>query len=172
MAKANKKSKIVTPVLLRIGLGDDLGFTKVEHFQNYADNSVDSICSVFHFHRLTQEQRWAFMNETFRVLKAQSPLVVIVPYWTSARAISDPLAQFPPLCENSFSVYNKKFREQEQLTELPLSCDFADIFGVGYNEDQSVVAGRNPEFIHDARKHKLNVILDLHVTMTKNVQDV
>lgn len=106
------------------------------------------------------------MDEAFRVLKPRSHIILVVPYYSSVRAIADPLAKFPPLCENSFMVYSKEFRDREQLSDIPLTCNFNDVFGVGYNQDQELT-GRNDEFIYAARKNKLNTVLDIHVTLTK-----
>jgi len=127
---------------------------------------VDFIFCAYYFQRLTREERHAFMNECCRILKPGAQLVVQVPHWSSMRAITDPLAPWPPLCESSFMVYSRQWREQEKMTDLPLTCDFGGSYGYGTTVDGDI-AVRNDEFQQQARKHWLNANLDLNVTLTK-----
>ena len=130
------------------------------------DSAVNAIFSPFYFHRLGSQERWVFMNECCRILKPKAQLSLVVPHWSSMRAITDPLAQWPPLCESSFLLYSKKWREDEKMSHLPLSCDFGGSYGYGYTMDADVAA-RNEEMQQLAKKHALNAVLDLHVTLTK-----
>jgi len=130
------------------------------------DGVVDFVFSAFYFHRLTREERWAFMNECYRILKPGAQVSLLMPHWSSMRAITDPWAQWPELCESSFMVYSKQWREQEKATDLPLVCDFGSSYGYGTTLDQDI-AVRNDEFQMQAKKHWLNANLDLSVTLTK-----
>ena len=186
---ARRKPRLVAveapPVRLRIGIGSEEGFTNVEiQFAfdpatppgyefgwrikplPYEDGMVDAIYSAFHFHRLPRACRFEFMNDAYRILKPGSQLMLVVPHAYSFRAISDPLSQWPPLCESSFMVYSKTWREQEQMTGLPLTCDFGASYGYGH-ATHPALEGRNEEFVAHAKEHEVNWILDLHCTLTK-----
>lgn len=178
------------PFFIRFGMGEEKGFLKlgadyekpahiidVNDTWPIADGVVDHIFTIFHFHRLTTEQRWHFMNEAFRVLKKKSDggpsadprtgqLGMKMPFWSSMRAIIDPLAQWPPLCESSFMVYNKRMREMEGYAHLPLTCDFWDVYGYGHDVDPAF-HGRSEDFLNERKKHMLNVAIDLNVALTK-----
>jgi SAM-dependent methyltransferase len=156
------------PFRIRVGNGEEEGFLKLDLAPPWPieDGAVDAIYSAFQFHRLGRPDRYRFMNEAFRVLKPGGQLSLVVPHWSSMRAITDPLAEWPPLCESSFMVYNRRWRESEQMTDLPLTCDFGDVYGYGHSLDPDI-AVRNDEFQQQAKKHWVNAILDLHVTLTK-----
>lgn len=128
------------------------------------DACVDELkCSHF-FEHLTGEQRMGFMDECWRVLKTGSQLTVIVPYWTSMRAIQDPTHQWPPVCEASFLYFNKKWREDNKLSHYPITCDFDFAFGYGLDNDLMV---RNQEWQQFAIKHYIQSANDLQVALTK-----
>ena len=168
MVSARRRPKLVpveTPIRLRIGIGSEEGFTNVDWLVG-EDGSVDAIYSAFHFHRLTRSQRYLFMNDAYRLLKPGCQLMLVMPHAHSFRAISDPLAEWPPLCESSFMVYSKAWRLQEQMTDLPLTCDFGASYGYGHTTHPGL-EGRNEEFVAHAKEHEANWILDLHVTLTR-----
>lgn len=165
---------------VRIGIGTEPGFLKLgpewdspDHVLDTRampwpidDSVVDTLYVSFYFHRLDPADRRAFMDEAWRVLKPGAQLIVVVPHWSSMRAISDPLAEWPPLCESSFMPYSKAWREQEKMTEdLPLACDFGPSYGYGTTLDPDVEM-RNDDYKGYARKHLLNASQDLHLTMT------
>ncbi len=171
MVSARRKPKLVPvetpPIRLRIGIGFEEGYTKVEDLRGLFGASVDAIYSAFHFHRLSQAERFEFMNEACRLLKPGGQLMLVMPHAFSFRAIADPMAQWPPLCESSFMVYSKEWREQEGMAGATgLTCDFGSTYGYGHtgHPDLSV---RNEEFVAHAKEHEVNWILDLHVTLTK-----
>jgi SAM-dependent methyltransferase len=168
---AKRKLKLVPPVTeplrIRVGNGEDSGFTKFGPPPwDVEDGAVEAVYSSFHFHRLDRAGRYAFMNEAYRVLKPGGQVSMVVPHWSSMRAITDPMAQWPPLCESSFMVFSKKWREQEAMTDLGLTCDFGDVYGFGTSVDPDI-AVRNDEFQAQARKHWINANMDLHLTLTK-----
>jgi SAM-dependent methyltransferase len=157
----------IEPLRIRVGNGEEPGFTKFGAPPwDVDDGSVEAIYSAFHFHRLDRAGRYAFMNECYRALKPGGQISLVVPHWSSMRAITDPMAQWPPLCESSFMVYSAKWREQEQMIDLGLTCDFGDVYGYGHSLDPDI-AVRNEEFQQQAKKHWVNAILDLHVTLTR-----
>lgn len=157
-----------TPFKIRVGNGEEEGFIKLDQPPPWQieDNVVDGVYSAFQFHRLTRDKRYIFMNEVFRILKPRSQLTLVVPHWSSMRAITDPLAEWPPLCESSFMVYSKQWREQEQMTDLALTCDFGAVYGYGHNIHPDLNV-RNDEFVAHAKEHEINWVLDLHITLTK-----
>ncbi len=165
MRKRALKTVATAPVRLRIGVGEEEGYTKVMSLVGEAD-TVDIIYSAFHFHRLVQCERFVFMNEAARLLKPGGQLILVVPHARSDRSINDPLAQWPPLCESSFLVYSRQWREQEQMTNLPLACDFGSVYGYGHTTHADLIA-RNEAFVAHAKEHETNWVLDLHVTLTK-----
>jgi hypothetical protein len=156
----------VPPVRLRIGIGTEDGYTNVKHIGAEEEGSVDAIYSAFHFHRLDRLGRYAFMNGAYRVLKPGAQLMLVMPHARSDRAICDPLAQWPPLCESSFMLYSKAWREQEKMMDLPLTCDFGGVYGYGHTPHPDLV-NRNEMFAEHAKEHEYNWVLDLHVTLTK-----
>lgn len=105
------------------------------------------------------------MDELWRVLVPGGKCTFIVPYWSSARAVQDPLAAWPPLCEQSFLYFNKKFREDNKIQALyEIRCDFD--FGFGYSLDNETATKAD-----DTRpfwtKHYVNAINDLQLVVTK-----
>jgi SAM-dependent methyltransferase len=98
--------------------------------------AVDSIyCSHF-FEHLTGAQRMAFMDECWRILKPGAQLAIIVPHWSSMRAVQDPTHQWPPVAETSFLYFNKTWREQNKLAHYAIACDFD--FGYGHAVDPDI----------------------------------
>lgn len=130
----------------------------------FEDESVESIwCSHF-FEHLTGAQRIAFMDECHRILKPGAQMVIIVPHWSSMRAIQDPTHQWPPVCETSFLYFNKGWREQNHLGHYNIKSDFD--FGYGFSLDGDIQV-RNAEHQQFAIKHYNNAVMDLHVTLTR-----
>ena len=178
MPRAARKPRlavVANPIKLRIGLGEEPGFTTIASHRdlaNYEANSVEEMFSPFVFHRLDNEGRWDFMNECWRVLMPTKTLKLIVPYYSSHLAISDPLAKWPPLCEASFAWYSKAWREAENMTDLPLRCNFGSPGNphagpvIGHENDPDV-AVRAEEYRAHAAKHMWNAVHKMHVTLTK-----
>lgn len=158
------------PVKLRIGVGEEEGFANIPAAElgSYGDETIEQVYLAFSFHRWTRNQRFRCMDEIFRVLKPGGQVSIVCPHANSLRAISDPEAQWPPICESSFMVYSKTWREQEGMTYLPLTCDFGAAYGYGHQFDPEV-AVRNDEYRAQAVKHWNNAVTDLHVTLTKPV---
>ena len=129
------------------------------------DNSVEEVCCAFMLNRIPGSLHYQFMDELYRVLIPQGKALIIVPYWSSPRAIQDSGSAWPPFCDQSFYYFNKGWREaQKDGAENACKCDF-DIV-CGYALDQET-ANRNDETRPFWFKHYLNAINDLHVTLTK-----
>jgi SAM-dependent methyltransferase len=126
------------------------------------ESVVDRICTAFHYHRLDPGQRVAFVNECYRVLKPRGQLILVVPYWSSMRSITDPRAKWPPICELSFAFLQKELRDKERI-DFGLTCDFD--FGCGTQLDGDL-DGRCEEYKAMASKHQTNTVHDLYVTLT------
>src|SRR5215469_14289672 len=171
------------PLKLRFGTGEEEGFTKLPQTwkdkifipspwkldgKNIADQSVDTVFFAWYFQRLSQSERFITMNEAFRVLRFGGQVMIASPYWSSRRAVADPLAMWPPLAEESFYVYSRVWREQEGLKDLvPLNCDFASmtpqgqlIIPSGHIPDPEV-AQRNEEYRQHASRHFVNSVWEL-----------
>lgn len=178
---AKIKSVKDKPLRIRVGVGSEEGFLKLglNAWENpdyevdpksfpwpLDDASVETIYAAFYFHRLTQQERYAFMNECGRVLKVGAQLIMQMPHGNSMRVAGDPWAQWPPIMENSFFWYNRAWREREHAEDLGLTCDFAEVYGYGHTMDPDL-NGRADDYLAFAKKHYNNAILDLHVTLTK-----
>ena len=130
--------------------------------------SVEEVACSHFFEHLTGAQRLLFMDELFRILPPGGKATVIVPYYSSMRAVQDPTHQWPPVCEASFLYFNKNWRTENALDHYPIQCDF----DYGYNY---LVNPNTPFQIHlrpeEARNfgigHYLNVVADLHVFLTR-----
>jgi hypothetical protein len=128
------------------------------------DGVVDGIVCNHFFEHLTGAQRMQFMDEVWRVLKMGSQITLVVPYWSSMRAIQDPTHQWPPVCEASFVYFNKSWRDENKLSHYPIKCNFEYTYGYAIDTDLAV---RNQEWQMFAIKHYIQAINDLQVTLTK-----
>jgi hypothetical protein len=178
-----------SPLRLRFGTGEEDGFTKMEPVwgdkvfipspwrldnKNLRSESVEIVFFAWYMHRLSQSERFITMNEAYRVLRPGGQVMVVSPYWSSRRAVADPLALWPPVCEESFYVYSKAWRESEGVAPLVgLSCDFASmtpqgqlIVPSGHVPDPEV-GPRSEEYRQHASRHFINAVWELHVTLTK-----
>ena len=160
----------------RIGTQEEPGYAKLESWEDLEkveSSTVSNIMLAWYFQRLDQKQRFACVDEIWRVLKPGGRLMIVVPYWSSRRAIADPLAQWPPLCEESFLVYSEKWRQENELTALPVNCNFysvtqnGDLFIMAGHIADPAVATRNDEFRGFASKHYINSVWEMHVTLVK-----
>lgn len=124
--------------------------------------SVREIHCLHKLEYLTGPERVRFMEGAWRILVPDGKMTVVVCYWTSSRAIQDPLLQWPPLCEQSFLYFNAGWRAAQQLA--PLRCNFG--FSYGYVPDQET-ATRNQETQSFWIKHYVGAVLDMQVALTK-----
>lgn len=126
-------------------------------------DSVSEAYSRYLLQRIPARDRGRFMDELWRVLVVGGKALIIVPYWANARAVQDPLAEWPPFSEQSFLYFNKGFRTDNQL-DYNMTCDFDFVYG--YTLDPETAAppdDTRPFWI----KHYGNAVSDLHVTLIK-----
>ncbi len=128
----------------------------------HGDGSVKEINCSHKLEYIPGKQRIRLIEEAWRVLEVGGKMTVIVCYWTSPRAIQDPLLEWPPICEQSFLYFNKGWRETNQLP--PIKADFD--FSYGYSVDPET-AGRSQETQSFWIKHYTNTATDLQVAMIK-----
>jgi predicted SAM-dependent methyltransferase len=132
-------------------------------WEQWEDNSVDEVeCSHFIEH-LTGDQFMQFMNQLYRIMKKGAVANIVAPYYTSMRAIQDPThRQF--ISEASFLYYNKEWRKNNGLDHYPIKADFD--FTYGYTFDNEWIS-RNDEIRQFALKHYWNVVMDIHIQLTR-----
>lgn len=128
------------------------------------DNVVDMIYCEYFFQRLDGLERITFLNECYRILKNNTQIMIIVPYWATSRAVMDPLCKWPPIAGESFQFYRKKWREENNFAHYPIECDFEFTCGMTLDPE---VALKNREVQEFQGKYYINTLLDLHVTLMK-----
>jgi len=105
-----------------------------------------------------------FMDEVYRILKPGGKIRIIVPYYTSIRAIQDP-THVRSIGEITFMYFNKEWREVNKLGHYTTTlCDFDFVYG--YNMQQEFLS-KHDEQRNYALKHLWNVADDLDITLTK-----
>lgn len=173
--KRNSKESINPAEILKLDLSygelpADHPFKRIDGFNPvvdkvwpFRDATIEEAFSSGLFQRVPKAMRGVFMDELWRVMKTGAKCTMIVPYWSSVRAIQDPMAEWPPLCENSFLYFNRKFREDNKLNS-PWKSDFE--FQYGYGLDQET-ATKTDELRPFWAKHYLNAVNDLHLVLVK-----
>lgn len=132
----------------------------------FGDGEVAELhCSHF-FEHVPALLRPKFMDECYRVLVPGGQMQVIVPYYSSMRAIQDFTHEWPPIAESSFLYFNKGWRDQNKLVHghYAMKCDFDFVYGYALDADLQV---RNVEFQRHAVKSDINAVADLIVTLTR-----
>lgn len=127
------------------------------------DGSVEEAQSAFLFNRIPGNQRMQFMEELWRVLIPEGKATFIVPYWSSARSIQDPESSWPPLCEQSFLYFNKKFRQDNGINN-GWKSDFDFVYGHVLDPETQ---NRPDEVRSFWIKHYLGTANDLQLVLTK-----
>ena len=125
--------------------------------------SVEEAHCAYRFNRIPGEKRTAWMSELWRVLIPKGKCTIIVPYWSSPRAIQDPCSVWPPLAEHSFLYFTKEFRTANKHPEVE-NCDFE--FTYGYTLDPET-ANRSSDAQPFWIKHYINAASDLQIVLTK-----
>lgn len=131
-----------------------------------ADKSAKRLKVVDVLQYVPASKRVWFMEEVYRVLADGGEATFVVNYYASAMAVADPEAEWPPLCEQSFLFFNKKWRENNKIGGK-IKCDFDFNYGFAWAPD---VASRSTEVQSDFARYRLNVIQKLQVVMTKAKQ--
>lgn len=127
------------------------------------NESVEEVFSAFLFHRVPAKLRGKFMDELWRVLIPEGKATIVVPYWTSPRAIQEASAEWPPICEQTFLYFNRQFREiNKELNTC--HCNFEAVAGHSLEPE---TAARSDDTRSHWIKHFVNSVNDLHVTLTK-----
>lgn len=120
-------------------------------------------CQHF-FEHLTGVERINFMDELHRILVPGGKATIITPYYSSTRAIQDPTHCWPPVCEQSYLYFDRKWREDNLLGHYPIRCNFTFEYSYLMNPDVGF-----PD--QDARSlgvlHYLNAVNDLEVMLTR-----
>lgn len=116
------------------------------------------------FEHLTGEQRIAFMEELWRMLKVGATATIVTPYAWSWRAVADPTHVFPPVVEQSYLYFNREWREANRLGHYPIKCDFDFTCSYVFNPDVTF-----PDDVARGQGllHYLNVVDDLETVLTK-----
>ena len=169
--KKSPETKEIKLALNSFTQPDPEGFTRVPTktgLKTYESDSVDEMIVSNTLEYLESSDRVKLLAEIYRVLKPGSKCLILVPYWSSARAVQDPLIQWPPMCEQSFLYYNKEWRKTNGVEHYPINCDFDFVYG--YQVD-AALQGRNAEMQQFAIKNYTNAVSALHVTLTKKAQD-
>lgn len=124
-------------------------------------NSVEDLfCSHYVEHT---ENLIAFMEECHRILIPGGRLTIIAPYYSSMRAWQDPTHK-RAISEATFLYFNKGWRESQKLDHYGIKCDFDFVYGYAMTPEW---AARSEESRAFAIRHYINVVNDIHVTLTK-----
>jgi len=135
----------------------------------FADDSIDVVFASHFFEHLDGLQRIKFMDECYRIMKPEAKMRLIHPYGKSTRFFQDPTHKFPPIIEDSYFYFWKKWRVDNKLTHgfYNMKCDF-DFF-IGYAWHDPTFENKSPEAKVYPMQHEWNIIADLHVTLVKKV---
>lgn len=124
------------------------GIVEEAHCSHFIEHTVDLL---------------KFFDELYRIMKVGAQISIIAPYYSSIRCWQDP-THTRAISENTFLYANKGWREQNKLDHYPVKADFD--FSYGYALDQAWQL-RSAEATAFAIKHYINVVSDIHVTMTR-----
>jgi predicted SAM-dependent methyltransferase len=131
----------------------------------FKDESIDAIFSSHFIEHLDGIERMQFFNECYRILKPGGKMRHLHPYYKSVRAVQDPTHKWPPISENSYFYWDKKWREMNKLDHYPINCDFE--FNIYYIWQDSTVANKNEETRTFYIDKYWNVVADMIVDMVK-----
>lgn len=136
----------------------------------WKDGQVEEVhCSHFVEH-LTSQERTAFVNELYRVLKPGGKATIIAPHWASNRAYGDPTHQWPPVSEMWFYYLDRKWRlanaphtDEGTAKAGGLACDFEVSW---FYNVHSGLNGRAQEYLQHALAYFKESAQDTVATMT------
>lgn len=126
------------------------------------DHSVDEVKSSHFVEHLTGEQRIAFFNELYRVMKPGATALIVTPNWSHACAYGDPTHQWPPM-SSWYTLYLQKAWRDTQAPHVPYTCDFDWVMGGSWDPS---IAMRNDETRNVMMDKNTNSWRDLIVTLT------
>lgn len=132
----------------------------------WESESIEEVnCSHF-FEHVPGLLRYQFMAELYRILQPNAKVTFITPYYKSPRASMDPTHKWPPISEESYLYFNRKWLAENKLTHCQgeFYSDFDFTYGYGMNSPWTAREDSARSF---AIQHYWNVVADLHVTLTK-----
>lgn len=129
------------------------------------DQSVDAIYASHFVEHLDGIERIKFFNECYRILKPGGIMRLLHPYYKSVRAVQDPTHKWPPISENSYFYWDKKWRELNKLDHYPIDCDFE--FNIYYLWQDPTVANKSDETRAFNIDKYWNVVADMLVDLKK-----
>ena len=133
----------------------------------FKDESVDAIYASHFVEHLDGTERMKFFNECYRILKPEGKMRLLHPYYKSVRAVQDPTHKWPPIAENSYFYWDKKWREMNKLDHYPIDCDFE--FNIYYVWQDPTVANKSEETrVFNIDKY-WNVVADMLVDLKKRM---
>lgn len=181
--KKPKKSKVVVPLKLDLGCGENCqqGYIGVDLYAPSAkvkvdllkfpwpwkDSTVDELHASHFVEHIPQNLRWRFFEEAWRVLKLEGIFHISVPSWKSERAYGDMTHEWPPVTTMAFYYLSKQWREANKLTYGPydIKCNFEAMTGpTGINP---AFSDRNQEAQVFACTHYMEVYPDMWAKLTK-----
>ena len=180
MKKTKRKAAKSEPIKLDLSYGPVVQPEFIRKpLHSLVDKSVAEIYSSFLFNRIPGALRPQFMDECWRVLVPGGKLTILVPYWSSCRAVQDYGHAWPPVVEQSFLYFNRQWRiDQKQQAPEPavvewdaleghdyqIKADFDFTFGYLFDPE---TAARAEDVRSSWIKHYVNSVTDLQVTLTK-----
>lgn len=129
----------------------------------FKEGSVDEVFSSHLIEHLTGEERVAFFNELYRVLKTGAKALIVTPDWSNACAYGDPTHKWPPV-SSWYPLYLNKAWREANAPYVPYTCNFGWVHGVGWEPWLEV---RNNDVKQFAIQHYINSARDLHITLEK-----
>jgi ubiquinone/menaquinone biosynthesis C-methylase UbiE len=133
----------------------------------FEDGQVDEVHSSHFLEHLTGEQRVAFFNELYRVMKPGATARIITPHWSNERAYGDPTHQWPPVCSWTYFYLLKSWREVN-APHTGYNCDFYYSLVGTLDPNDTNIAHRNDETKGYMMRYYVNSCVDLVATVTKN----
>ena len=130
----------------------------------YEDKSVQEISVIGVLEFIPGNLRGKFMDELYRILSDDGKVIILVPYWSSARAYQDYRTEWPPFCEQSFLYFNKGFRDANQLIDTGLTCDFDFTYGYAFDVEANARSMDSKPFWV---KRYTNTVDCLQINLTK-----
>ena len=128
----------------------------------YPDDSVDEVRSSHFVEHLTGEERIAFFNELYRVMKKDATAIIVTPNWSHSCAYGDPTHQWPPMSQ-WYPLYLHKDWRAANAPHAPYTCHFDHTIAGSWD---AAIEGRNPETKSMMMSNYTNAWRDLIVTLT------
>lgn len=159
-----------------IGL-DRIKFDGVDHVLElgydpwpFKNETVDEAYTSHFVEHLDSVERVFFVNELYRVLKAEAKCKLIVPHWGGSRAYGDPTHKWPPMGEAWFYYLSREWRAKNAPhTDREhwihgFACNFEATWSYTLSP---VLASRNLEYQQFAVNNYREAIGDIIATLTK-----